>query len=197
MSHTMKSLWGVKYMNTCLSIWRISFFFPSNLYLIECEESNCFCLAETGEFGTLHATPSWRISMVLKGCSSRLLLFTTCFPQEDLGSVFLQAMHISSWRTSRRDTPSLCHWASQFHLVVSCRRWCWPWGGTSDGHWLLSPTTVPQKPFQSWMGEVVCLHTEYQWCPFLLQQGLFLVFKKFSVFLYIPSFISKHTDMCL
>lgn len=197
MSHTMKSLWGVrgKYMNAYLRIWRISFFFPPACTWLHVRSQTVPSL--TGVSGALRATPSWSFSVVLKGCSSPHILFTTHFPQGDLGSVLLQALHGSSWTPSWRDSPSLCHWALWLHLV-SCRRWCWPWAGTSDGHWLHSPGLPRGSSFNpQWERWCVCT-PDIRDLLFPLQQGLVLVFKKsFSVFLYILPFIFKHTDIFL
>lgn len=167
MSHTMKS-WGGRGRGSntwiCLSIWRFSSFSPACTWLHVRSQT---VLSLHGVRGTLCATLSWSFSIVLKGCSSLHLLFTTHFPQGDLRSVLLQALHGSSWRPSWRNSPSLCHWVFWLHLVVSCRRWCWPWTGMTDGHWLHSPTACASgKPFQSWVGEGVSLCSGYQWSAF-------------------------------
>lgn len=135
---------GGKYINTCLRIWRTYFFFFQIVH-------NCTWIVKLFPpytvylSGTLCATPSWSFFIVLKGCSSLHLIFTTHCPQGDLGNVLLQALHGSWSRPSWRE--SLCHWAFWLHLIVSRRRWCWPQAGTNAGQWFYSPAAVSKKPF--------------------------------------------------
>lgn len=129
-------------------------------------------------------------SIVLKGCSSVRQLFTTYFPQGNLGSVLFQVLHGSSRRQSQRDSPRLHHWAFWLHFVF-CRRWCWPWTRISDSHWIHSSAVPQGRPSNS---------VREKWCVcFLIQgRGNFSLQKGLlSISQYIYSLLFKSTDVFL
>lgn len=134
------------------------FFSPPACARTECEELNCPLFA-------------WHIWDTV--CHSILKLFQAfplypmtiavsfhfsqpTFLKGDSGSVFLQALHGSSWKPSWEDSPSLCLWTFWLHLLVPCEGWFRDKCLTP-----LSCCCSLGKPFQRWVGEVVCLCSGY------------------------------------
>lgn len=139
------------------------FFSPPACTLTACEESNCPLLVchiwDTvcrSFLKLFQAFPFYPMTVAVSIHFSQ-----PTFLKGDLGSVFLQALHGSSWRPSRGDSPNLCHWA----FWLPCGGWCWDeWQSLTP----LSCCCSLGKPFQSWVGEVVCLCSGCQWSAFPL-----------------------------